>query len=82
MGLEDSYRSTLDEEVGGVPVKWGEGSYVEGLVRENDRWRKKKMKERDKVEFVGGRSEGSSVVGTPKEGSVGGGKKASRFDKR
>lgn len=49
---EDSRMSTLSEEAGGMPVTWSEDVYVEALVRENDRWRKKRGKERDKVDFV------------------------------
>jgi hypothetical protein len=79
---DDSYRSTLDEDAGGVPAKWGEESYVESLVRENDRWRKRKLKEREKVDFVPSKSEASSAVGTPKAGAATETKKASRFDKR
>jgi len=91
VGLEDGYRSTLTGDVGEVPVRWGEESYVEAIVREGERWRKRRLKEREKVEFVGARSGGSSAVGTPKGVEGGDGRKASegvqpkrasRFDRR
>lgn len=50
---EDSRMGTLSEEAGGVPVSWREDVHMEGLVGENERWRKKRLKEREKVEFVG-----------------------------
>jgi hypothetical protein len=77
---EDGYRSTIGEPEGGVPLRWGEGCYVESLVAENERWRKKRArKEGERVEFVAGRSGASSAAGTPKGD---GGRKGGRFDKR
>ncbi len=54
VSLEDSYASTIAEEDGGVPVRWEHGCYVEELVRENERWRKRRRREKGEgVEFVG-----------------------------
>ena len=91
---EESHMTTLGEEEGGVPVRWREDCYVEGLVRENERWRKRKLKERERVEFVGerGKESGGSASasgsgkGTPVAGAEGQvGKKEgkrSRFDQK
>lgn len=69
IGVEESYASTLPEEAGGVPTRWGEGCYVESLLRANERRERKKG---GKVEFVAGsRSGGSSAAGTPKTSGVG-----------
>jgi hypothetical protein len=54
----NSYASTIAEGDGGVPVKWGEHSYVEALMKENERRRKKRLKERTNVEFVSAVNEG------------------------
>ncbi|KAI6856308.1 hypothetical protein KC338_g8495 [Hortaea werneckii] len=43
LGTEDVYASALKEDVGGVPVKWRAGCYVESLVEESRRWEKKAM---------------------------------------
>lgn len=77
---EDSYASSLSEEVG-VTVKWPEECYVESLMRRNERKEKKKQAERDKVDFVpASKSGGSSATGTPASG--GNEKRKSRFDKK
>jgi hypothetical protein len=83
ISTEESYASTLSEEAGAVPTRWPEECYVENLVKTNERREKKRMAERDKVEFVpataGSKSGGSSATGTPKTGSE---HRKSRFDKR
>lgn len=79
---EDSYRSSLPEEVA-VAVKWPEECYIEGLIRQNERREKKRVAERDKVDFVpaaSSKSAGSSKVGTPEGG--GRGERRSRFDRK
>ncbi|KAK4500290.1 hypothetical protein PRZ48_008479 [Zasmidium cellare] len=77
---EESYSSSLPEGLG-VAVKWPEECYVESLVRRNERKEKKRIAERDKVDFVpAAKSGGSSAAGTP--GGGGEQKKKSRFDKR
>ena len=70
----------MSEEVA-VAVKWPEECYVDGLLRQNERREKKRVAERDKVEFVKeGKSAGSSKEGTPSGG--GSGERRSRFDKK
>ena len=85
ISIEESYASSLGEEAGGVPGRWGEGCYVENLVKENERREKKRMTERGKVEFVPGREtvEGEgSKTSTPKAvGESGKERKKSRFDR-
>ncbi|KAF2166553.1 hypothetical protein M409DRAFT_66575 [Zasmidium cellare ATCC 36951] len=77
---EDSYATSLSEGLG-VAVTWPEECYVESLVRRNERKEKKRVAEREKVEFVSAsKSAGSSAAGTP--GGGGGEAKKSRFDKR
>ncbi|TKA72109.1 hypothetical protein B0A55_06511, partial [Friedmanniomyces simplex] len=78
----------------GVPVKWREEWYVEGLVKENERRERQRMAGRGEVEFVPaaagavksvGDSGASSAPGTPAGAAGGGGGeggKRSRFDKR
>ncbi|KAK4540292.1 hypothetical protein LTR36_009604 [Oleoguttula mirabilis] len=81
---EESYASALPEELR-VPVKWAEESNVESLVKQNERREKKRLAERDKVDFVpAAKSGGSSVTTTPAAGggSVSKEGKRSRFDKR
>ncbi|KAM3414736.1 hypothetical protein BST61_g9892 [Cercospora zeina] len=73
---EDSYASSLSEEVG-VPAKWPEECYIESLSKQNDRREKKRLRERDQVEFVPAKSGGSSVSGTPGSST---GPKRSKFD--
>ena len=80
ISTEDSYRSSLSEEVD-VAVKWPEDCYVEGLMKQNERRERKRVQERDKVDFVPARSGGSSASGTP--GASGGGeRKRSKFDRK
>ncbi|KAK3718877.1 hypothetical protein LTR37_004793 [Vermiconidia calcicola] len=86
ISLEDSYRSTLSAEARGLPVRWPEECYVENLVKENERREKKRVKERERVEFVPAadttsKSGGTSRNGTPKVGE-GQKKKSGRFDKK
>lgn len=81
IGEEEGYASTLDE--GGVPTRWPEEWYVEGLVKENE-WRERKAKgARTEVGFVKARSAASSASGTPK-GAGGGGSehRKSKFERR
>jgi hypothetical protein len=73
---EDAYRSTLNGGVG-VPAKWPEGWGVEELVKMNERREKKRVGERERVEFV--KSAHSSAAGTPRSGGEG---RRSKFDKR
>ena len=81
ISVEESYASTLTGDVG-VPTSWPEEWYVEGLVRANERREKKRVKERERVEFVPAaatKSGSSSKAGTPKSGGEG---RRSKFDKR
>jgi hypothetical protein len=80
ISVEESYACTLSGEVA-VPTSWPEEWYVENLVKTNDRREKKRVKERDKVEFVPAapKSGSSSKAGTPRSGGEG---RRSRFDKR
>jgi hypothetical protein len=53
-GIEDArdcYESSLPEELG-VPARWHEDLYVEGLVKGNERRERKRVAEREKVDFV------------------------------
>lgn len=62
MDRGESYASSLPEELA-VPTRWPEEYYVEGLARENERREKKRrLRERGKVEFVpmASKSTGSS----------------------
>ncbi|KAK4951902.1 hypothetical protein LTR10_009822 [Elasticomyces elasticus] len=81
ISLEDSYASTISESEGGVPVKWAEECYVENLVKQNEKREKKRVAEREKVDFVPAqaKSRASSAAGTPASGATG---RKSRFDKR
>ncbi|KAK3718298.1 hypothetical protein LTR37_005111 [Vermiconidia calcicola] len=84
---EDNYRTALSVEAGGVPVRWPEECYVENLVKENERREKKRVKERERVEFVPAadttsKSGGSSRNGTPNVGEGQKKKKSGRFDKK
>ncbi|WPH03616.1 Hypothetical protein R9X50_00649900 [Acrodontium crateriforme] len=47
----DSYTSTLPEGLG-AKTDWPEEWYIEGLMKRNERAEKKRIAERDKVEFV------------------------------
>ncbi|GIZ49663.1 hypothetical protein CKM354_001269100 [Cercospora kikuchii] len=73
---EDGYASSLSEDVA-VPVKWPEECYIEALVQQNERREKKRLRDRDHVDFVPAKSGGSSASGTP-AGSAG--PKKSKFD--
>lgn len=79
---EESYASSLSEHVA-VPVKWPEDCYVEGLMKQNERREKKRLRERDKVEFVPARNGESSVSGTAEDAAGGGDgdSKRSKFDR-
>ncbi|KAK5681677.1 hypothetical protein LTS10_006210 [Elasticomyces elasticus] len=79
--LEDSYASTISESVGGVPVKWAEECYVENLLKQNEKREKKRVAEREKLDFVPAqaKSAASSAAGTPSKGVSG---RKSRFDRR
>ena len=68
-GIEDArdcYESSLPAELG-VPARWHEDLYVEGLVKGNERREKKRAAERERVDFVPAQKAG--------EGSAEGGKK-------
>lgn len=80
VSVEESYASSLSAEAGGVPVKWAEEVYVEGLMEANRRWEKKVRDGREKLDFVpgAGKSGGAGESGT---GTVDGGRK-SRFGNR
>lgn len=76
---EESYASTLG---GGmeIPTIWPAQCYPENLVKINERREKKRLCEREKVEFVAGtKSGGSSRTGTPKSKGEG---RRTRFDRR
>jgi hypothetical protein len=81
---EDSYRSSLPEGVS-VPISWPEDCYVENLMKQNERKQKKRLAERDKVEFVPAAGTRDETSGQKKRaaGSSGGqdGAKKSRFDR-
>lgn len=65
---EDAYRSSLPEELA-VPVRWPEDCYGEELVRQSERYEKKRLAERDKVDFVpAAQRDGGSASGTPGRG--------------
>lgn len=72
---EDCYESTLPKELA-VPSKWAEDCYVESLVRQNERREKKRLAEREKLEFVPARANEGSGKSTPIDG------RRSKFDKR
>lgn len=73
---QECYESTLPAELA-VPSRWPEDCYVESLVKQNERREKKRLAERERVDFVPAQqvSEGSGKS-TPKEG------KRSKFDKQ
>ena len=66
-GIEDEitgsccYASVLPEGLG-VPERWPEDCYVEGLVRGNERRERKRVAERERVDFVPARA-GEGVEG-------------------
>lgn len=71
---EDAYRSSLPEGLA-VPVRWPEDCYGEELVRQNERYEKKRLAERERVDFVPAvQKDGGSTNGTP-----GGGGRRSKF---
>jgi hypothetical protein len=72
---EECYASTLPKDFG-VPARWPEDCYVESLVRENERRERKRVAEREKVEFVPAQGNEGNGKSTPSEG------KRSKFDKR
>ena len=79
ISVEESYGNTLTGEIA-VPTRWPEQCYVESLVKLNERREKKRVSERDRVEFVSASKSGSSSkTGTPK--SIGEGRR-SKFDKK
>lgn len=69
---EECYESTLSEEFA-VPARWPEDCYVESLVRQNERREKRRLAERERVDFVPAQGSGRS---TPIEG------RKSKFDKK
>jgi len=78
---EDSYASTLPEGLG-VPVRWPEEVYVDGLMKMSERAEKKRKADREKVEFVPAKAKeaGTSAKSTPSAASVE--HRKSRFDRR
>ena len=48
---EECYESTLEGGLA-VPARWPEDCYVESLVKQNERRERKRVAEREKVEFV------------------------------
>ena len=74
ISAEDAYRSSLPEELA-VPVRWPEDCYGQELVRQSERFEKKRMAERERVDFVpAAQKDVGSANGTP-----GGGSKKSKF---
>lgn len=71
----ECYESTLPVELA-VPAKLPEDCYVESLVRVNERREKRRLAEREKVEFVPAQGNEGSGKNTPSEG------KRSKFGKR
>lgn len=72
---EECYESTLEGKLA-VPARWPEDCYVESLVKQNQRRERKRVAEREKVEFVPAKAGEGSGKSTPNEG------KRSKFDKR
>lgn len=67
IGQEDSYASSLSAELD-VATTWPESCYVEGLMKHNERKEKKRLQERDKVDFVpakNSKNASSSATETP-----------------
>ena len=78
ISTEDSYASTLGDGME-VPGVWPESCSPENLVQINERQNKKRMGEREKVDFMAATKSGvSSKTGTPKSGAEG---RRSKFDK-
>jgi hypothetical protein len=72
---EDCYKSTLPAELS-VPSRWPEDCYVESLVKQNERREKKRLAEREKLDFVPAQAGEGSGKSTPSDG------KRSKFSKR
>ena len=72
---EDCYRSTLPVELA-VPARWPQDCYVESLVKQNERRERKRLAEREKLEFVPAQGNEDSGKSTPND------VKRSKFDKR
>jgi hypothetical protein len=72
---EDCYMSTLPAELS-VPSRWPEDCYVESLVKQNERREKKRLAEREKLDFVPAQAGEGSGKSTPSDG------KRSKFSKR
>lgn len=66
---EEVYMSSLPEGLA-VPARWPEDCYVESLVRGNERREKKRVGERERLDFVPARKveDGGSGTSTPSEG--------------
>lgn len=78
---EESYASTLRDGME-IPAVWPEVCSPENLVKMNERRNRKRMGERERVEFVAAAKSGaSSKASTPKSGSGGEGRR-SKFDRR
>jgi hypothetical protein len=75
---ESSYASSLPEDLA-VPVKGQEDFSVEQLLKQNERREKKRLAERDKVDFVSAKSGGSSAATTPGASRE---HRRTKFDKR
>ncbi|GAB7359457.1 hypothetical protein MBLNU230_g6105t1 [Neophaeotheca triangularis] len=74
---DESYATTLADGLA-VPVKWPQQLYVENLVEENERREQKKLKEKNKTDFVtSSKMEGVDTAGGLSAGPP---KKRSRFD--
>lgn len=79
---EDSHATSLPESLA-VPVKWPEDCYIESLLRQNEKKQKKRLADREKLDFVpASKSAQSSSSGTPANISGDDAKRRSRFDKR
>lgn len=54
---EEIYPSSLPDELA-VPAKWPEECYAESLVKQNERKEKKRLQERDRLDFVPPKAKG------------------------
>lgn len=72
---EDCYKSTLPEELA-VPSRWPEDCHVESLLRQNERREKKRLAEREKVDFVPAQVGQGSGKSTPHD------ERKSKFDRK
>lgn len=81
---KESYAGSLPDDAGGVPSKWPDDCYVENLVKVSEKREKKRLAEREKVEFVPAvsKSGASSASGTPKSSASGGRHRKSKFDQQ